>query len=533
MIKNLFFVNLASLYNSLFSGSRKKKNTSKLKLILISLLVIYILGSLSLTIGLTFYALAKAYVPAGLSWVYFANVGIMAFVASVIFSVFISQSLLFEAKDNDLLLSMPIPPSQILGSRMLVLTLFEFTLQALFMLIAGIVYAYVAQPPVLYYLYLLLALVFSPLLGLSVTCFFGFLVSLITSRMRNKSFFVMFVSLGLFGLYLWGYASVMSNTTALFQNGESIGEAIRKSLPMFYYLGLMLGDCDFFAFLYFALWCVIPLGFVYWLLSIFFIRLATTKPRLKKIEYKEEKAEVKSCFLALLNKEFTKFFNSPMYMLNCGISFLMNLVLGGYFLIKGTEMVERIFQDFSGAASFITPALTASLCFTAMMGFTTAPSISLEGKNLWILKSSPIPVKEVFHAKIALNLILGLSTQLFALFCIAIKLKPSLADLSILLLVPAAIQVLTALIGLICNLFFPKFDFTNETMVVKQSASVLVSMLVCAAYVMALVLLYLIAPKDLLPFNLFAYGAFLLTLLVDLVAYRFLMRRGVEIFEGL
>ena len=57
----------------------------------------------------------------GLTWLYFAMAGTAALAFSMLGSVFMTQAQLYDAKDNERLLSMPIPPKYILLTRIAML----------------------------------------------------------------------------------------------------------------------------------------------------------------------------------------------------------------------------------------------------------------------------------------------------------------------------------------------------------------------------------------------------------------------------
>lgn len=69
----------------------------------------------------------------GLTWLYFAMAGTVALALSMLGSVFMTQAQLYDAKDNERLLSMPIPPKYILLTRiaMLFTTTAGYTLAVL------------------------------------------------------------------------------------------------------------------------------------------------------------------------------------------------------------------------------------------------------------------------------------------------------------------------------------------------------------------------------------------------------------------
>ena len=109
---------------------------------------------------------------------------------------------------------------------------------------------------------------------------------------------------------------------------------------------------------------------------------------------------------------------------------------------------------------------------------TTSVSLSLEGKEFWILKSSPIKPVSVFIAKILMNVILfGVGSVVVAVILFAFMGLNILS--SILVLITLLLSVLFAsMAGILANLLLPKMNFDQPIKVVKQSMSLLVSMVV-------------------------------------------------------
>ncbi len=537
MIGTLFKIQLSSLYNTLFTrytGFQKKKPTGagRLKFVLFAIVLIYALGAIGFSYGFIFMQMARSFSQIGLDWLLFANVGIMSFGVSVVLSIFISQSMLFEAKDNEMLLSMPIKPSHILGSRLLVLAAFEYAIEVFIMIVAAFSYVYVVNPPATFYPMFIFSLVFFPLMGLTASCIFGFIVSFVSSRMKNRSLFVFVISIALLGIYLWLYFSMMGNLNNLIEKGMDFALALKSRLPMFYYFGSILTQPSLTEILLFLAWCIIPTVIVFYIISLNFINIATTKVSAKKTVYREQKLSQSSVFKTLLSKEMSKLLNSPMYMLNSGLAFLLNVGLGVYVLIKGNSFIEQISASIPNADGFVVPLITAMLCALAVMGYTTAPSISLEGKNLWILKSSPIRTIEILNAKIGLNLVLGIPTLLFAAVCMLMTFPTTTVNNILILALPIAFQFFSALGGLIGNLFFPKFDFVSEASVVKNSASVLASLLASMGVLMTSVLGY-VAFNEYISFVPYAFILLALMIIIDVCCYAFIYFKGTQMFENM
>ena len=117
MTKALLRVRFRALFHSMLRQSRQKRRHGTGMTVLFILLFAYVGVVFCGMFALMFSKLAPAYHTAGLDWLYFATAGLMALGLSVFGSVFATQSPIYDAKDNGLLLSMPIPPRTILLSR--------------------------------------------------------------------------------------------------------------------------------------------------------------------------------------------------------------------------------------------------------------------------------------------------------------------------------------------------------------------------------------------------------------------------------
>ena len=142
-----------------------------------------------------------------------------------------------------------------------------------------------------------------------------------------------------------------------------------------------------------------------------------------------------------------------------------------------------------------------ALCLLGMVVFlnsisTTAPSVSLEGKTLWVLQTSPAPTEQVLWAKTALHLLInGVPSLLFIVIaCIALQIP---LTTSILLVTATVLTALfTGLAGLLCNLLLPKLEWANEAVAVKQGMSVMLALLVNYTLILAGVLVVIFTEID-------------------------------------
>ena len=114
MVKVLVKKQLMELGAFFYQSAKKGKRRSKGSLIMYALLMVYVVVAMGWMFYLLADTLCEPLVNAGLGWLYFAIVGLMAIVAGVFGSIFTAYSGLYRAKDNELLLSMPVKPSALL-----------------------------------------------------------------------------------------------------------------------------------------------------------------------------------------------------------------------------------------------------------------------------------------------------------------------------------------------------------------------------------------------------------------------------------
>ena len=132
------------------------------------------------------------------------------------------------------------------------------------------------------------------------------------------------------------------------------------------------------------------LGLMWLLLSHSFLQIATATGKVARREYRVAHSRQRSINTALLCREFAHFAASPSYMLNCGLGTFLMPVCAIAVLWKGSELfavLDAIFAETPDSVPFL---LCVMLCSLASMNFMTAPSVSLEGKSLWLLQSLPV-----------------------------------------------------------------------------------------------------------------------------------------------
>lgn len=532
MLKTLVNIKIKEIFNGFFKGSKKMEKKGLLFKLLIGLFALYIIGSFFLLFGMLFSSLCKPLSAAGLSWLYFAFVGITVIALCFIGSVFAAKSQLYEAKDNELLLSMPIPPSYIMASRMLTLLLLNYMYEA-FVVIPAVVIYFMNEPFSPVKLIILVAtFLLLPLIAMALSCLVGWIIAAIGSRLRSKNLITMILSLGFLGAYFYFYSRIQIYITMLIQNGEAIGEAVKKGLFPIYHMGIAVAEGNLVSLLIFILFAVIPFVIAYVVLSRSFIKIATTKRGAIKIAYKERTLKVSSSQKALVRKELSHFISSPMYMMNAAIGVVFILAMAIALIVKKNDIMELIgmspeLEDFFG------PIACVALSGLASSNFISAPSISLEGKNLWIAKSLPVDGGDILISKAELHMLVTLPPVIFTAIVCNLTLTLTPISRVLVFVLPSVVTAFSALFGVAVNLRFPKFDWLNETVAVKQGASSVISMFGTMALVALPTILYVALFKDMIMVETYMVVCTVIFVVLCFGLYKHLRTGGKRIFESL
>ena len=248
----------------------------------------------------------------------------------------------------------------------------------------------------------------------------------------------------------------------------------------------------------------------------------------ENISYKET-----SQFMTLYKREFKRYFSSSIYVLNTMINEVLLVVFTILIVARqglALHIVQLIGQEF-GIQEMSMAMLGIAISLLMVMGCTTASTISLEGKQISLLKSFPVSITTIFKAKIVVNLTLSLTALIICLPLIFFVLPFTIVEMILTTWLTITYSVFSALLGLICNLKFPVFNWQTEANVVKQSISVAVSLLggMLAVIVPVFVGLHLLS-IEMLPLLL---GLAISVTLINLGLGKFLKTVGVKWFSNL
>ena len=516
MLKILLKRQLYELNRSFFYDPKKGKSRSKFAsaafIVLYALLMVCVLGGM---FAFCAYQLANPLRAAGLDWLYFALFGTIGLMFGVFGSVFNTYAALYKANDNDLLLSLPVPVGSILLSRLLGVYLMGLMFSAVVFVPAAIVYLCI-DFSVGTLLGCILGMLSISVFVFVLSCALGWVVAKIASKLKRKSFLTVIISL----VFIGGYYYVVNNIpTLLMQFTQylfgrmSAGNLVSAPLPVFGTAALAL--------------------LTFYVMSKSFLKLATASSDTVTAKYnRNARQKASGVFPALLKREFSRFTASPAYMLNCGFGVIIMPIAGILLLIRGAALRSMLFGLFDSNTGTIAILAAAAVCLVSTMNDMTAPSVSLEGKTLWILRSMPVTTQQILRAKLAMQLLLSGISVLFAAICTCIAFAVPIGSSIAVILACLSLVVLLAEFGLFLDLKKPNLNWTTEITPIKQSSSVMFALLGGWLYVLLFGTGWFLGAHA-LGAELYLMLFFALNMILSAVLRSWLMRSGTDIFESL
>lgn len=529
MYKTLLGAKLGSLKYSLTGGSKSRKKQSAGKIVLYGILFLYVAACFLILMFGMFVSMAKPFYEAGLSWTYFAMYAVMDMSLMVVFSVFMAKSMLYEAKDNELLMALPIRPGAILASRMSTLLIINMVCGLLVTAPVGAAWLVAGNPvtALQIVIFVVIALLI-PFFSLALSSLLAWVISLLTSRVRRKTLMDTVFMLVFFAAYFYACSQLNGIIASLATSGGALAGSLGAVAPVVW-IGRGIADGNLLYFLYSVLILAVPFALVYWILAKTFIKTATMKRGFAKVRYVDKGQKVSSLKKALYHKELARFTSSSAYMINAGLGMVFMVVAAGFLFIKGGMVRDLVEMMGMGDAVFILLALV--MCLLQSMTLITSASISLEGSSLWVLKSAPVGAYDILKGKLNVQYSLSYPPVVLLILAVIFALRPTGMALVCVIVMPLVFTAFIGLLGLVTNLKHPNFSWTNEAQPVKNGMPVMITMFGgWGAVIVPAVLLFVLGA---VPSWIIGAVFTAIILAADIVMYKWLAGKGSEIFGAL
>lgn len=455
----------------------------------------------------------------------------IASIIALFTTIYKANGILYAFNDYDSIMSMPVKIKKIIYSRMILLYLMNIAFTLITVIPSAIVYVVIQKPDIGFYLMYLITLFAIPIVPIVIACVIGAIITRISIGFKyyNIINIVLTIIFALGLLFMSSYISSLSINVA--DVGESVTQAVYSTYPLtelyinavynqdllslFLFVGISIGLFVLFA-------NIISLKY-----KEFNTELTTN---LSNGDYKAKKLKKSSQFIALYKKEIRRFFSSSQYVINTGIGgvllIVFSIMLGSYGIIELENLLE-VYGLTIGIREIL-PLLGSIL---VGMTCTTACSISLEGKNLWILKISPLKVSKIFLSKIVVNLTILIPAIIISSTILAYVLDVSLELKIMLFITPIIYSFFTSVLGMVVNLRFPSLEWTNEVTVIKKSISTTISM-VSGFLSASIPVIFVLTTRDTLKIQVLSICVAMIGI-ITIGLYIYLLKKGEELFKKL
>ena len=461
---------------------------------------------------------------------------------TLIEGIYKSGPLIFNCKDDQLLLSLPIKRRTVLFVRIFKFYVFELLFNSLF--IIPLIIAYIRWADSIDYTFFITSIIMIltlPIIPIVLSCIIGAITSSFVSRFKYKN--IVHIVLAMVFILAMMYLSFnMENfVDYLVKNSSSINDLITKIYyPAGLYANLVI-KFNLFDLIKYILINIFIFIITIYILSKFYFSINSRLKKVvttSKVNFEDLKIKSKSIYESLIKKELNTFFKTPVFIINAGFSLVL-FILAVIIIMVKFDSVLPILIDPKGlnleeyyVMNNLSIIIFILIIITSFLTSITNSLISLEGKNINIIKSLPVKTKTVLMSKIYSSLVITSPVLIIGTILLSIKFRINIIEILLLLILSILLPLVSHFIGLIINLKYPKLDFESSTEVVKQSTSSFISVMIG---MLILVVNIIIITNIFGKVNslLILFLAVIIYLIVDTILYLYLINKGSKLFNNL
>ncbi|NCB33161.1 MAG: hypothetical protein EOM64_04670 [Erysipelotrichia bacterium] len=468
MNKTLLLIRI-QLKNLFFSGKAKNKIQSLLPMAISFGVMVYL--------ALFYTNLALDSLPAEYRHyiIFLMTGGCAAFL--LIMGVTVSMGMLFGFKDFDFLSALPISKDQMITSKISTFLIYEYLYAFCFMVPMLICYGIKCSVSVSFYIIAFLGLTVLPLVPIVAACLIGLVIKSLSSRAKHQNY--MSTILTFFLLLAVFIVSFSMNSQTDAQNMQTvvtIGSVMKTVIPTAgWYSEAVLNENWSALLTVFAVSLVSLLLFIK-IMSPIILKIGAVGNQgyhVSNFKLKRNESKSKSVINALLDKELRSYFGNAAYVGNTLFPSLIMLI--GIIYAAFTKSILSDFLNEGLSMDLIAGFLIVATGLMVHSSATTGVTISLEGQKLWILQTLPLKVSDIFKAKLFMSIAVDLIPAVLSLILVQIALQVSPLFIPVGIIYLFLVALFGGLFGLSINLRFPKLDWDREIIVIKQSASSMIT----------------------------------------------------------
>lgn len=341
----------------------------------------------------------------------------------------------------------------------------------------------------------------------------------ISSKFKNTTLMTIVLLCG-FMFLMPSLINVLSSESQIIEIAGNISSTVQLSPFTFLAEGSLNGNVSFL--MIFIVVSIALFWMVFQWISRHYLKVLSSIENQTGSTYSFRSLRSASIMKALIIKEFRHYFSSSLYVSNTLIGLILGIVLVVVaYMIPMDELIMMMELPVSlEKITLIFPAIFAMVC---SMCCTSACALSLEGKGLWLIQSLPVCERDIKISKIWMNLMLNLPIVIVGSFLIVIRFQLTGLNCILGLCFPVLVNVFSAINGMLGNVLFQNYRWTNEVQVIKQGLSVLIGIFV--PMIVSVVMIVLLIVTDQMWVHLFML---ILILLVCVIEWHIIQRKPIE-----
>lgn len=449
----------------------------------------YLPWLLALALMGSFYAncelIMEPLIPLHLEYVVITLFILGTTILTIMEGIYKSSGLLFNCKDDSLLLTLPIKKSTVFFIRILKFYVFELVFNTLFLLPAFVCYAVHVHPGIGYYLISLISLFILPIIPIVMSTIIGVIISYFSSKFKKKRIVQTLISFIFIGLVILLSLRTDKLIEDLAKNAKTINDMITG---LYYPAGLyinMITDFKMTDLILFLAINLVPFIVLIAALKNTYFKINSNLKIVKLTGGHNRNQDFKvvssSKAKSFIKKEVKRLVNTPVYIINSCFSLFLYLAVIALMIVKLDVVESMLSVEGQGSlfniGSFVPLALLGLIIIMSLMSSLTCCMVSLEGKSINILKSLPIKPIEIIMYKVYTVLVVEVPIMIIGVIACAIRFKLNIVVTIMLILSGFLFPLISGIFGIIVNIKFPKLDAKDDTEVVKQSISSLIAVM--------------------------------------------------------
>ena len=446
------------------------------------------------------------------------------------FTVFKTNGYLFNFKEYDMLMSLPLETKTVAACKFLYMYIksLPWYISISVAMLGG--YAYFAKPNILVYpIWIILSLLL-PIIPMLLAAFIGFLIARISTGFK-KTNIVQIVLTFIFVIICFSFRFIIEEIfrddkveQTLSGISSATSGAAKYYLPALWFSNSVIKLSALDILLLIAVSAVLFI-IVFAIVGKSFRNInSALKSHHAAKSYRMKEQKKRSVSNAIAFKEFKRMTGSTTYIVNAGMGEILALIFSLVCFIFGFDMIiEKVFAGAPLTSKMMQPAIPFIIYFFIGMMPTTACSPSLEGKNYWILQSMPIEKKTIYKGKMLFNLYLTVPFMAVSTILLSLAVKAPFINTVLNFVLGILLCCFSTAWGCVCGVKHIKLEWENEVEVIKQGSAVAIYMLPNMFIVMGLCVLVVFLGTR-FDHNLIAGAFILITALLSALSYRRVMK---------